>query len=75
MQVDQIMKSHESKHNPYIWKPGHAHVDDKQMHKLLGLLWEAFGVIDKLDGIREKGWKAGKHGEKHLGVIDKLDDH
>jgi hypothetical protein len=49
MQVDQIMKSHESKHNPYIWKPGHAHVDDKQMHKLLGLLWEAFGVIDKLD--------------------------
>jgi hypothetical protein len=55
MQVDQIMKSHESKHNPYIWQPGHAHVDDKQMRKLLGILWEAFGVIDKLDGTRQKG--------------------
>jgi hypothetical protein len=55
MQVDQIMKGHESKHNPNIWQPRHAHVDDKQMRKLLGISWEAFGVIDKLDGTREKG--------------------
>ncbi len=49
------MKSYEIKHNAYIWQLGHAHVDDKQMCKLIGILWEAFGVIDKLDGTREKG--------------------